>query len=119
MENIFDVIKNLTSIKNKKDLNTNLYSPYIINRYLTMNNNYFIYGFILNRIAHIPKEYQELFLFYAIPKKYVFLKYIKDKKKKDLSIRIKEIQDELNCSINKALSIIEFENKLNDAENGF
>jgi len=36
MNNVFDVIKNFTSIKNKNDLGTDLYFPYIVNRFLTM-----------------------------------------------------------------------------------
>jgi hypothetical protein len=117
MNNIFDVIKNVTSIKNESDLGTELYSPYIINRFFSMDEKYIVYAKILNRYPDIPKEYQEMFLFTAVPKKYVFLKYIK----KDGANRtevIKEISDKLNLSEKKSTEILEFMNKLNSIKNG-
>jgi len=36
-----------------------------------------------------------------------------------MSVRIKEIQEELNCSSKKAEEIISFENKMNEVKNGF
>jgi hypothetical protein len=117
VNNIFDVIKNLTSVKNEEDLGTEIYSPYIINRFFSMAEQYIIYAKILNRYADIPKEYQEYFLFTAVPKKYVFLKYIK-KDSINRTETIKEISEKLNLSDKKSIEVLEFLNKLNNIKNG-
>jgi hypothetical protein len=117
MKNIFDVIKNLTYIKNEDDLNTEFFNPYMINRYLTMDENYFIYGLLMNRYSDIPKEYQERFMFLTIPKKYTFLKYVK-KNSNFKEESVQEISDKYNISLKKSVEILEFLNQLNNKKNG-
>ena len=116
INNIFDILKNITSIKNEKDLGTEIFNPYMVSRYMSMDYNYIKYASILNRYYNIPKDQQELFLFYVIPKKYVFLKYIKKDKAKN--IPIENIQNELNISTKKAQEINIFLNRLSSIRNG-
>lgn len=117
MKNIFDVIKNLTYIKNENDLGTNLFNAYMINRYMSMEENYFIYALTMNRYFYIPLEYQEYFLYLTIPKRYVFLKYIKNKNKFNEGTQ-KDIQEKFNLSDKKTTELLEFMNKLNNIKNG-
>jgi len=55
-------------------------------------------------------------LFYVIPKKYVFLKYVKKDKTKN--IPLENIQNELNVSTKKAQEINIFLNRLSSIRNG-
>jgi len=116
ISNIFDILKNITSIKDEKDLGTEIFNPYMVLRYMSMDHNYIKYASILNRYYNIPKDQQELFLFYVIPKKYVFLKYVKKDKTKN--IPLENIQNELNISVKKATEINIFLNKLSSVRNG-
>jgi hypothetical protein len=117
INNFFDLIKNITYIKDKNDLGTKLYNCYMINRFLSMDELYIPYSVFLNRNFNIPVEYQEKLLFYVLPKKYKFFKYIKNNVKfKESSVT--KIKDELNLSDKKSNEILEFMNKLNNVENG-
>lgn len=116
MNNIFDVIKNITSVKREEDLGTDLFNPYMTNRFLSMSEDYIVFSVCMNRYAHMNREMQELFLFHAIPKKYNFFKY--HKKEKSKAVSVTKIIEELNVSDKKALEISEFMNNLNDKKNG-
>lgn len=116
IKNLFDIIKNITNIKSYEDLGTEIYSPYMVNRFLSMDENYFIYALTMNRYFNLPKDIQEYFLFLTIPKKYVFLKYIKKSKNINDEI-LKDIQDKFNLSDKKTIELVEFLNKLNSIKN--
>jgi len=119
INNFFDVLKNITYSKNPNDLGTSEYKPYMVNRYLSMHKNYFFFAELMNNNLYLLlKEYQELLLFYIIPKKWVFFKYIKSDKRKKVN-GFEEIQNKFNLSNQKTNEVIAFLNRLNNARDGF
>lgn len=116
--NFFDTLKNITEEKDINALGTKHFSPYMMNRFLSMKSDYLYFANLMNRYYDIPKEYQEILLFHLLPKKRVFLKYIKDSAKNNLKELKEKIIKEHQCSEKKAEEIIYFYNKLQDKRNG-
>ncbi len=120
INSIFDVIKNLTGIKNSDDLGSEHFSAFMVSRFLSMEAGYIHFASYLNRNPHIPDRYKEKFLFFLVPQKRVFFKYIKkDSNLKDISNKIKEVGENLNLSDSKSEELIRFYQNLEEAKNGF
>ena len=103
INNVFDLINNIAFDSHVVDINiadSQLFSPYITNRYLTfvdprinhlINNTVNKYGIAFNSLDHYK------FLFHLIPKtKRKFIRYIKKKKKN--KIVLKRIANQLEIS---------------------
>lgn len=58
-------------------VNEKIYSNFMINRILSMFHDTLFYAFFLNRYPHLSKRDHFKFLFYSIPKKKRYIKYIK------------------------------------------
>jgi len=87
---LFDYLNSIF-LKNKID-DLSAYSPFIINRFLSMDKELLPFAFFVNFNSPFwTKELQYEFLFYAIPKKKRFIKYVKNKGKKLEKLKI--IQD--------------------------
>ena len=117
VNSLFDVVKNLTSEKDKEGLGSKFFTSFMVTRFLSMDINYVPIASAANRLIQwAPKFAQEKFFFYSIPKKRVFLKYIKGDKLKEQDLS--SVIEELNISDKKAVELLEFSNKLNMARNG-
>tara|TARA_B100000287_G_C20178499_1_gene601192 strand:+ start:83 stop:466 length:384 start_codon:yes stop_codon:yes gene_type:complete len=103
INNVFDLINNIAFDSHVVDINiadSQLFSPYITNRYLTfvdprinhlINNTVNKYGIAFNSLDHYK------FLFHLIPKtKRKFIRYIKKKKKN--KIVLERIANQLEIS---------------------
>ena len=103
INNVFDLINNIAFDSHVIDINiadSQLFSPYITNRYLTfvdprinhlINNTDNKYGIAFNSLDHYK------FLFHLIPKtKRKFIRYIKKKKKN--KIVLERIANQLEIS---------------------
>lgn len=103
INNVFDLINNIAFDSHVIDINiadSQLFSPYITNRYLTfvdprinhlINNTVNKYGIAFNSLDHYK------FLFHLIPKtKRKFIRYIKKKKKN--KIVLERIANQLEIS---------------------
>ena len=103
INNVFDLINNIAFDSHVVDINiadSQLFSPYITNRYLTfvdprinhlINNTVNKYGIAFNSLDHYK------FLFHLIPKtKRKFIHYIKKKKKN--KIVLERIANQLEIS---------------------
>ena len=103
INNVFDLINNIAFDSHVVDINiadSQLFSPYITNRYLTfvdprinhlINNTVNKYGIAFNSLDHYK------FLFHLIPKtKRKFIHYIKKKKKNE--IVLERIANQLEIS---------------------
>ena len=103
INNVFDLINNIAFDSRVVDINiadSQLFSPYITNRYLTfvdprinhlINNTVNKYGIAFNSLDHYK------FLFHLIPKtKRKFIRYIKKKKKN--KIVLERIANQLEIS---------------------
>ena len=103
LNNVFDLINNIAFDSHVVDINiadSQLFSPYITNRYLTfvdprinhlINNTVNKYGIAFNSLDHYK------FLFHLIPKtKRKFIRYIKKKKKN--KIVLERIANQLEIS---------------------
>lgn len=96
--NIFDITNNINSSKeyNWKEFKRT-YSAFMINKILSMNNDTIFFANEMNK-CKLPPQMQYDFLFYSIPKKKRWSKYIKTSKNEDL----KNISKYFNISLNKA-----------------
>ena len=65
------------------------YSPYIINRFLSMDVSTVMYANEMNLRPNIPKKYQNLYYLNSIKKQKRYFKYLKTTKEKQLDL-IKE-----------------------------
>lgn len=88
---LFDFINDLS--QNKKDLlteeNEREYSPYMINRFLSMNITTIMYANEMNLNSHLPKRMQYDYFLNSIKKQKRFFKYIKHTRQDDIDV-IKE-----------------------------
>lgn len=77
---LFDILKNISSTN--KDISNDesfdkAYQPYIINRFLASSPGCVMYVEDMNRVAHLPKKLQYLYLLYTIKNKNRYFKYSK------------------------------------------
>ena len=114
--NIFDVLKNITSVKDEMNLIGDEFNPFMINRFLSMSPSHISIASFMNRNFHIPSVMQEVFLFHLIPKKYKFFKYVKNEKID--STAVETISNTYNLSFKKATEVLAFLNRLNNTRNG-
>jgi hypothetical protein len=100
MPNLFDLIKNVSYIKDidSLDVEYETYSQFILNRYLAAEADCLFAVSMMNERKHIPTNIQNLFLFYAIPKRNRFFKYEKKEKLENLF----DIMKHYKCSYNTA-----------------
>lgn len=110
-KNIFDHLNQITKYKIKgywESLNENErkeFNIYMINRYLSMNYNWVEIINILQKYNHsLPKKTSYLLYNSIIPKTNIFLRYIKNKSKKNISKEvIEKIKLYYKCSEREAL----------------
>lgn len=116
MPNFFDHIKNVTIIKGEF-LGEEGWNTYMINRYLSMNIEYCEAVNIVQKNTRLLTAEQVFNIYKALlPKKNVFLKYIKSTKEKinpDLIITLREY---FECSEREVKDNLEFLEK-SDLEN--
>jgi hypothetical protein len=79
--NLFDILTNISSTN--KDISDSaefekVYQPYIINRFLASSSGCIMYVEDVNRMSHLPKRLQYLYLLYSIKNKR--RRFIYDKK---------------------------------------
>lgn len=85
-----------------KDPSLRGYEPFIINKGLGQSQSTIGFAALMNRLAHIPKEYQYVFLRGGIPKNKSFAKWAKVEK----IDKLKEVMAKLQCSEAKAKEAI-------------
>lgn len=85
---VFDFLADISF--NKKDIlteeNQSDYSPYIVNRFLSMDPSTVMYANDMNLCSHIPKRMQYDYYLYSIKKQRRFFKYLKTTKEKNLDM---------------------------------
>lgn len=106
IKNIFDWLKEITYIKSSSEKFTEgdwkNFNTYLIHRYLSMNQEYID---IVNYIQTIPyTEKEKIYRIYCdmIPKKNVWLKYIKPTKKRTSDTLLQYIAKEYTISLGEA-----------------
>lgn len=101
---IFDFINDLS--QNKKDIlteeNEKEYSPYMVNRFLSMNITTIMYANDMNINFHLPKIMQYDYYLHSIKKQKRYFKYIKHNRQNDIDL-IKEYH---NCSETRAKEML-------------
>jgi hypothetical protein len=105
---IFDFLKALT--ETKVDLTNHErfekdYSPYMINRFLSMEPSTLYFAHFANNIS--DKKIHYMFLLGSLEKKKVYLKYIKKNKEKDTKI----IQQCFDVSIERSIEYLDIISK--------
>lgn len=104
--NFFDVLKYITY--NKKPWNSltqeeqDLFNPYMVHRFLSMNPDYIEFVNLIQTIPYTEKEKIYKLYLYMIPKKNMFLKYIKSSKPKTHDVLLKHLADHYECSLREA-----------------
>lgn len=93
---IFDFLNDVSHIK--KDIlteeNESDLSPYMLNRFLSMNITTVMYANEMNMMSHLPKRMQYDYYLHSLRKEKRFFKYVKFKNEDVVSV-IKEYH---NCS---------------------
>jgi len=103
---IFDWLKQITYEKQSWDSFTEedkvSFNPYMIHRFLSMNPEYIEFVNLIQNIPYTEKEkIYELYL-YMIPKKNMFLKYIKSSKTKTKEELLQHLASHYECSLREA-----------------
>lgn len=100
MQNLFDILKNISHEKNKNLLEDGLdnYKPFIINRFISSERDCLFAASVLNEKRDIPLKAQYLFLFNVLAKRNRFFKFEKRLKNDSLDI----IMEYYKCSYNIA-----------------
>jgi len=87
---IFDFLKGMTQNKEVLDFNDNSiqrnYSPFIVDKYVSMVNLFLPVANAMNKTRDLPKKMHYEFYKSVLPKKNIFFKYIKKKKEDDTAI---------------------------------
>lgn len=77
---LFDILKNITETKEDRWYEfEKIYTPYVINRFLSMNVETLPFAYEMNKGDFTPREQYEFYL-YGIPNKKRYLRYIKEEK---------------------------------------
>ena len=110
MKNIFDWLNEITYKKSHPDSFTEqdweTWNSYMVHRFISMNP---YYTELANYIqAFPPTEKKQIYTVYRelVPKRKVFLRYIKSKKKEDWGDIIKLVSEYFMCSIKEAKNYI-------------
>jgi hypothetical protein len=103
---IFDWLKQITYEKQSWDSFTEedrvSFNPYMIHRFLSMNPEYIEFVNLIQNIPYTEKEKIYKLYLYMIPKKNMFLKYIKSKKTKTREELLQHLASYYECSLREA-----------------
>jgi len=104
--NFFTVLKYITSEKKPwKDLTQeeqDLFNPYLCHRFLSMNPDYVDFVNTVQTVPYTSKERIYNIYLYTIPKKDMFLKYIKSTKTKTKEELLNHLASYYECSLREA-----------------
>jgi len=103
---IFDWLKQITYEKQSWDSFTEedrvSFNPYRIHRFLNMNPEYIEFVNLIQNIPYTEKEKIYKLYLYMIPKKNMFLKYIKSTKTKTREELLQHLASYYECSLREA-----------------
>jgi len=103
---IFDWLKQITYEKQPWDSFTEedkvSFNPYMIHRFLSMNPEYIEFVNLIQNIPYIEKEKIYKLYLYMIPKKNMFLKYIKSSRTKTKEELLQHLASHYECSLREA-----------------
>jgi len=103
---IFDWLKQITYEKQSWDSFTEedraSFNPYMIHRFLSMNPEYIEFVNLIQSIPYTEKEKIYKLYLYMIPKKNMFLKYIKSNRTKTKEELLQHIASHYECSLREA-----------------
>jgi len=103
---IFDWLKQITYEKQSWDSFTEedkaSFNPYMIHRFLSMNPEYIEFVNLIQTIPYTEKEKIYKLYLYMIPKKNMFLKYIKSNRTKTKEELLQHIASHYECSLREA-----------------
>jgi len=103
---IFDFLKQITYEKQSWDSFTEedrtSFNPYMVHRFLSMNPEYIEFVNLIQNIPYTEKEKIYKLYLYMIPKKNMFLKYIKSTKTKTREELLQHLASYYECSLHEA-----------------
>jgi hypothetical protein len=103
---IFDWLKQITYEKQSWGSFTEedraSFNPYMIHRFLSMNPEYIEFVNLIQNIPYTEKEKIYKLYLYMIPKKNMFLKYIKSTKTKTREELLQHLASYYECSLHEA-----------------
>lgn len=103
---IFDWLKQITYEKQPWDSFTEedktSFNPYMVHRFLSMNPEYIEFVNLIQNIPYTEKEKIYKLYLYMIPKKNMFLKYIKSSRTKTKEELLKHLASHYECSLREA-----------------
>ena len=103
---IFDWLKQITYNKQSWDSFTEedraSFNPYMIHRFLSMNPEYIEFVNLIQNIPYTEKEKIYKLYLYMIPKKNMFLKYIKSNRTKTRDELLQHLASHYECSLREA-----------------
>jgi hypothetical protein len=103
---IFDWLKQITYEKQSWDSFTEedkaSFNPYMMHRFLSMNPEYIEFVNLIQNIHYTEKEKIYKLYLYMIPKKNMFLKYIKSTKTKTREELLQHLASYYECSLHEA-----------------
>ena len=103
---IFDWLKQITYKKQSWDSFTEedraSFNPYMVHRFLSMNPEYIEFVNLIQNIPYTEKEKIYKLYLYMIPKKNMFLKYIKSTKTKTREELLQHLASYYECSLREA-----------------
>ena len=103
---IFDWLKQITYEKQSWDSFTEedraSFNPYMIHRFLSMNPDYIEFVNLIQNIPYTEKEKIYNLYLYMIPKKNMFLKYIKSTRTKTREELLQHLASHYECSLREA-----------------
>jgi hypothetical protein len=103
---IFDWLKQITYEKQSWDSFTEedrvSFNPYMIHRFLSMNPEYIEFVNLIQNIPYTEKEKIYKLYLYMIPKKNMFLKYIKSTRTKTKEELLQHLASHYECSLREA-----------------
>jgi hypothetical protein len=103
---IFDWLKQITYEKQSWDSFTEedkvSFNPYMIHRFLSMNPEYIEFVNLIQNIPYTEKEKIYKLYLYMIPKKNMFLKYIKSTRTKTKEELLHHLASYYECSLREA-----------------
>lgn len=104
---LFDFLKDLS--EQKEDIlceeNESQYSPYMVNRFLSMDHTTIMYANEMNLRHFLPKRLQYDYYFHSIKKYKRFFKYVKEEEQDNLDV-VKEYFGYSKARAKEALSIL-------------
>ena len=103
---IFDWLKQITYEKQSWDSFTEedrvSFNPYMVHRFLSMNPDYIEFVNLIQNIPYTEKEKIYKLYLYMIPKKNMFLKYIKSTRTKTREELLQHLASHYECSLREA-----------------